>query len=163
MASKLYRSRDDRMLFGVCGGLAKYLGMDSTLVRVIMALLALAGGVGILLYIILAFLMPLEGSGRTEPRDVVVDNVVEIRDTAEDIGKGIKEAFTTGKSSTASEDTARLQARRRNAFGIVLIIIGGLFLLGTFGVLSWLRWAVLWPLALIAIGLFILFGVTRRR
>jgi phage shock protein PspC (stress-responsive transcriptional regulator) len=46
------------MIAGVCGGLAEYLGMDATIVRVIYALLVLFGGVGILLYIILALLMP---------------------------------------------------------------------------------------------------------
>lgn len=57
MEKKLKRSAN-KMLAGVCGGLAEYLGMDATIVRVIYALLVLFGGVGILLYIILALLMP---------------------------------------------------------------------------------------------------------
>lgn len=57
MEKKLKRSAN-KMIAGVCGGLAEYLGMDATIVRVIYALLVLFGGVGILLYIILAFLMP---------------------------------------------------------------------------------------------------------
>ena len=57
MEKKLKRSAN-KMIAGVCGGLAEYLGMDATIVRVIYALLVLFGGVGILLYIILAILMP---------------------------------------------------------------------------------------------------------
>lgn len=57
MAKKLKRSAN-KMIAGVCGGLAEYLGMDVTIVRVIYALLVICGGVGILLYLILALLMP---------------------------------------------------------------------------------------------------------
>ena len=58
MEKKFYLSKSDKKIAGVCGGLAEYLGMDATIVRVIYALLVLFGGVGILLYIILALLMP---------------------------------------------------------------------------------------------------------
>ena len=57
MEKKLKRS-SNKVLAGVCGGLAEYLGMDATIVRVIYALLVLFGGVGNLLYLILALLMP---------------------------------------------------------------------------------------------------------
>ena len=57
MEKKLKRSAN-KMIAGVCGGLAEYLGMDATIVRVIYALLIICGGVGILLYLILALLMP---------------------------------------------------------------------------------------------------------
>jgi phage shock protein C len=58
---KLYRSNTDKMLAGVCGGLGKYFGVDSTLVRLIFALLVFFGvGSGIVLYVILAIVMPLE-------------------------------------------------------------------------------------------------------
>ena len=58
---KLYRSKTNKMIAGVCGGLAQYFGIDATVVRLILALLVFFGmGSGILLYIILAILMPLE-------------------------------------------------------------------------------------------------------
>ena len=53
---KLYKS-NNRMLCGVCAGLAEYLGIDPTIVRVIWAALALTG-TGILLYIVAALIMP---------------------------------------------------------------------------------------------------------
>jgi phage shock protein C len=56
---KLVRSQHDKMIGGVCGGLANYLGIDSTVVRVIFVLALFFGGSGGLLYLILWFVMPL--------------------------------------------------------------------------------------------------------
>ena len=57
---RLYRSRRDRILCGVCGGLGKYLGVDSTVIRLLWVLLSLAYGVGIILYIVACLIVPLE-------------------------------------------------------------------------------------------------------
>jgi phage shock protein C len=59
----LRRSRDDRILTGVCGGLARYFGIDPTVVRLAFVLLAVAGGGGILLYVAALILMPEEQPG----------------------------------------------------------------------------------------------------
>ncbi len=58
MERKLYRSRTDSRIAGVCGGLGEYLDIDPTLVRLIFVLLALTGGHGVLLYIILWLIVP---------------------------------------------------------------------------------------------------------
>ena len=60
LKKKLYRSRKDESIAGVCGGIAEYLGIDSTIVRLLFIAFALAGGPGILVYIILALVVPLE-------------------------------------------------------------------------------------------------------
>ncbi len=60
MAKKLYRSKDERMIWGICGGLAKHFDIDPTIVRVIAVVTLFFGGGGILIYIILRFLIPLE-------------------------------------------------------------------------------------------------------
>jgi len=57
---RLVRSRDDRMLAGVAGGLAEHLNMDTTLIRLIFVVLTLAGGPGLLIYLILWLIMPDE-------------------------------------------------------------------------------------------------------
>ncbi len=58
---KVYRSREDRMIAGVCGGLGKYVGVDPTVIRVIFALLVVFGvGSGLLIYLILMLIIPLE-------------------------------------------------------------------------------------------------------
>jgi phage shock protein C len=55
---KLYLSATDRKIGGVCGGIAEYLGVDSTLVRVVWIILALIGGSGVLAYLIAWLLIP---------------------------------------------------------------------------------------------------------
>jgi phage shock protein PspC (stress-responsive transcriptional regulator) len=58
---KLYRSSTDKMVAGVCGGLGKYLGLDPTLLRLMFALLVVFGvGSGVLVYLILMIVIPLE-------------------------------------------------------------------------------------------------------
>jgi phage shock protein C len=59
---QLFRSRDDRMIAGVCGGLAKWLGWDATAVRALYVLISFfsAAFPGIIVYIILALVMPSE-------------------------------------------------------------------------------------------------------
>ncbi|MEX2307226.1 MAG: PspC domain-containing protein [Pirellulales bacterium] len=59
---QLVRSRNDRMIAGVCGGLAQWLGWSSTAVRILYVLLSVVSAAfpGILVYIILALVMPLE-------------------------------------------------------------------------------------------------------
>ena len=60
VVKKLYRSRDKRMIWGICGGLGQYFDIDPTIVRVVWVLTLFLGGWGILAYIILRFVIPLE-------------------------------------------------------------------------------------------------------
>lgn len=54
----LRRSREDRVIAGVCGGLGRYLGVDPVLLRIAFVVLAISGGAGILLYILAVILIP---------------------------------------------------------------------------------------------------------
>jgi phage shock protein PspC (stress-responsive transcriptional regulator) len=68
----LVRSRKGRMVGGVCAGLAEYFGMDVTLVRVIVAVVAvITGGVGVLAYLAAWAIIPDEGE-----RTSIADNLV---------------------------------------------------------------------------------------
>ena len=62
---KLYRSKSDRKLAGVCGGLAEYLNIDSTIIRVIWAITSLFAFAGIIAYVVCAVIIP------EEPEDYV--------------------------------------------------------------------------------------------
>ncbi len=55
---KLYRSKSDRQVAGVCGGLAEYLNTDPTIVRLLFVVLTLLGGPGLIVYIVLAIVVP---------------------------------------------------------------------------------------------------------
>jgi phage shock protein C len=57
---KLYRSKTDRKVAGVCGGLAQYFNIDPTLIRVLFVVLAILGGSGLLLYLALWIIVPTE-------------------------------------------------------------------------------------------------------
>ena len=60
MHKKLYKSNSDQKLDGVCAGIAKFFGVDPTLIRLIWAIASLAMGGGILLYLICAIILPRE-------------------------------------------------------------------------------------------------------
>ena len=62
---KLYRSRSNRKICGVCGGLSEYIGLDATVIRLIFALLACFTGVGILVYQIAALVIPYKPEAGT--------------------------------------------------------------------------------------------------
>jgi phage shock protein C len=63
MNKRLQRSRTEKMIGGVCGGLAEYFNVDPTIVRILWVLITLLGGAGIILYVILWVIMPLERPG----------------------------------------------------------------------------------------------------
>ena len=60
MEKKLYRSNSDKKIAGVCAGLAKYLNIDVTLIRLIWALVVICGGAGLLAYLVCALVIPEE-------------------------------------------------------------------------------------------------------
>jgi phage shock protein C len=57
---KLYRSKTNRKLAGVCGGLAQYFNIDATMIRVLFILLAVLGGSGLVLYVAMWIIVPKE-------------------------------------------------------------------------------------------------------
>ena len=63
MQKKLYRSVTDKKVAGVCGGIAKYLNIDTTVVRVLWAVLSLFAFVGVVAYFVCALLIPEEPTG----------------------------------------------------------------------------------------------------
>ncbi len=62
---KLYRTHEGRLLFGVCSGLSAYFQVDPTIIRVLFIILALFGGPGIILYILMAIFVPNEPAAPT--------------------------------------------------------------------------------------------------
>ncbi len=64
---RLYRCREDRQLAGVAGGMAEYLEIDPTIVRILWILSVFLGGFTLLLYLIMAFVVPLEPRGYAGP------------------------------------------------------------------------------------------------
>ena len=97
---RLYRSRDARWIAGVCGGLAHYLGLDPTPIRVGFILLSLWNGVGVLVYLVMLLVVPEE-----PPVQVVTDPPLPQEHGQEDP-----------------------QTRRMRILGVILVL-GGLYML----------------------------------
>jgi phage shock protein C len=143
----LYRSRDDAIIGGVCGGIGEHLGVDSLWVRVFFLLLALGNGIGVLLYFLLWISMPLEG----QPRSAT------LRDNVRLCSQEIAE-HTLAMGADLRSLVYRPQTRARLIVGAVLIIWGVFNLLEYLGLagLWWLDFDLLWPVLLILGGLALL-------
>ena len=60
MKKRLYKSKTDEKLCGVCGGIAEYFGLDSTIIRLVWVLFTILGGSGVIAYIVAALVLPEE-------------------------------------------------------------------------------------------------------
>lgn len=90
---RLYRSRHDRMVAGVAGGVAAYLGVDPLFVRLAVVFLSLLNGLGVLLYIAMWLLVPNEDSATVDARDQVRENAQEMRNSAEQLAQRVRNMF----------------------------------------------------------------------
>ncbi|MCO5176009.1 MAG: PspC domain-containing protein [Thermomicrobiales bacterium] len=84
---RLHRSSSNKMLMGVCGGLGEHFDIDPTILRLIFAIGVVLGGTTIVLYIVLAIVMPSDAGMVMEPRDAAkhtVDEAVEDLKSASD-------------------------------------------------------------------------------
>lgn len=160
MEKRLYRSRTDRMIWGVCGGLAKYFDVDPTIIRAIAVLLIFASGFGILAYIIMAIIVPLEGSSVATPREAVKENLEDIKASASELGSEIRSTF--GKKESEGKHVDETGDRRRTLLGVILIIIGIVILIGMLDIFHWFHWGIFWAVIIVVIGLLIIFSARRR-
>ncbi len=145
MADRLYKSKTDRMISGVSGGIAEYLDIDPTFVRAAWIVIAiLTAGMAVLVYIALAIIAPERPAG-------------ESIETGEAFPAGDAESAPAGEDDASTSMRARrFPERRRGLFvGITLIVIGGIFLGINFGIFDWFNWGRFWPVILIALGLWI--------
>jgi phage shock protein C len=144
MKSKLERSRSDRVIAGVCGGLGHYLGIDPIIIRIFFILLVLGQGAGVLIYIICWLAIPDEGRAtHATLGETVHEGANEIAGRARELGGDMRHM--------ASDPNPQV----RVWLGVGLVLVGGLFLLNNLN-LTWLAWfnlSLLWP------GLLILGGV----
>jgi phage shock protein C len=178
---RLYRSRDDRMLFGVAGGIAEWLDLDSAIVRLVWALLVLFGGAGLLLYIVAAIVMPEEpledaaaapispamGQAATNAAgsDTAIPGVASGAGTGVGVAAGMP--ASTYPQSRAERRAARRAARASRGpsnaglvFGVILVLIGGWLLLRE--VFPFIDDRLVGPAVLIGIGLLLVLAAARR-
>lgn len=150
MKAKLVRSRTDRMVSGVCGGLAAYLGVETVWVRLFFVLTTFAHGFGALVYLILWIIMPDAGRQDVTPGQTVQANAEEIANRAREFAQDVGSAVRAGPSRQAGI-----------VVGAALIVLGVVFLLDTLHILTWLNFGQLWPFVLIIGGLALLVSRVR--
>lgn len=98
---RLYKSRKNKMIGGVCGGLAEYFNMDPTIVRVIAAILCLLKGLGILVYLIMCIVMPYNDEDFSEDD---TENLKSANIDPEDEKKSEKKTSDKKKDSRLHSD-----------------------------------------------------------
>lgn len=134
--NRLTRSEEDRVIAGVCGGIANYLDVESVWVRVLFGLLILASGMGLVIYLVLWFIMPLEAT---------VGGTAVLKENLDDL------------SQTVSSSARRIG--QPGTLGVALVALGVFFLLNQLGLVGWLG-GLFWPLLIIGVGIYLF---SRRR
>jgi phage shock protein C len=168
---RLYRSRQDRMLAGVAGGLAELWDADPSLVRVIWALLVVfTGGIALVVYIVMAIVVPDEDEVLRRPAATTGAAGVDASPgTAPAAGPASEAWVAPGTDPRAARREARLARRAARGgsdfpaaalAGGILILLGGFFLLREF--LPSIDFDFVWPLALIGVGAVLVVSAMRR-
>jgi phage shock protein C len=142
MNRRLYRCRENRMIAGVAGGVAEYFSIDPSIVRLLWVASIFFGGLGILLYIAMIFIVPLE------PLTAEAAAAHAARGTAP--GAGLEHLHRQGSGWLMT------------TFGVILLIIGAIALLDV-AIPGWATWRQLWPLALLGAGGFLVVTAMRRQ
>lgn len=123
--NKLERSEQDRMVAGVCGGIATYLDIEAIWVRLLFILLAFASGMGLVIYLVLWLIMPqMDGAGA---------GTAVLKENLDDMGHSAK------------------RLSQPSAIGVILILLGLFFLANQLG---WLG-GLFWPLLIIGVGIYL--------
>lgn len=123
----VYRSKDDKIVAGVCGGLAQHFNIDPIWLRLAAVLLVLADGVGIILYIIAWILIPENPNQKSKKKTVAEETVSKI-------------------SKNKGDGSVML--------GMVIVLVGATLLLKN--LFSWINFKIIWPLGLVALGVYLM-------
>ena len=175
MNERLYRSPTDRAIAGVAGGLATWLNIDPSLVRIAWVLLAIfSGGIFVLVYFVMMIVVPLPPPGwMPRPRDAGT--------WAPPSGADPVEGWGAGGGSGAAQDpgaasgwttpppawpapppgwsTQRAAERGSLVASGVLVLLGVWFLIDDY---VHIDWSLLWPVVVIVIGVLLIAGAVRR-
>jgi phage shock protein PspC (stress-responsive transcriptional regulator) len=162
MRDRLYRSRDERVIFGVAGGVADWLDVDPSLVRIAFVLAFVLGGLGLLLYIVMALVVPEEpimsasapldagGAGGSGASGAPQDSPASLSRSEH------REARRAARQARRAERSGRGPV----IFGAILVLIGAWLLLRQY--LPFLRDDFLGPAILVLIGVALIAGALGR-
>jgi phage shock protein C len=165
VADRLYRSRDERMIGGVAGGMAQNLGLDPTIVRIGWVLLALVAPITPLVYFVLMFVIPEEPETWTPPAGAHADAA------ASSVAPPPTATAATAPGDRDPRRDARQAARAarrgpgdRSAaliLGVLLVVVGGWFLIRPY--IPRFDIGVYWPYVVIGLGVVLIVAAATRR
>ena len=139
---RLLRSKTNRVIAGVCGGLGEYLNIDPTLLRIGLALLVFAGGFGAAAYLVLWLIMPDADQANQTVEQRTAQAAQEMKTAAEKAGQALRsDERNNGKIIV----------------GIILVAVGILAFGHTLWPWSFFRWDYFWPILIIIFGASIIF------
>ena len=147
MTKKLYRSTTQKVIGGVCGGIAEYFNIDPVIVRILFVVSLFGWGASFLVYILALIIIP--------KREI---NYYTTNSTSE--GAEFSSSFESNDNYTEDQDYYAqneqiIPNKSRKFFGLALIIIGSIFLFDDF--FEFLEFEMVFPIVLILAGAYILF------
>lgn len=138
VAKKIYRSRENRIIGGVCGGIADYLDVDPTWVRLALLVLFFTRGVGVMIYLLAWIIIPEKSGFNSQNKDGFTD-----------FAEGDNDDYVN-----VSTDGTQHKENNKRLLGILLVFIGLFFLLDNW--LPYINWERFWPVIIIAAGIVLL-------
>jgi phage shock protein C len=131
---RLYRSKENKVIGGVCGGIGEYFDIDPVWVRLVFVLLIFADGIGILAYLIAWIMIPKNPEQK------------EMKKTKAEV---VAEKVTTKVEKVAG----RRYSESTFILGVIIVLIGVAFLMHS--MFSWFSFHYVWPAAIILLGLYL--------
>jgi phage shock protein C len=162
MEKKLYRDDQHKMIGGVCAGLAEYFDMDVTVVRLLFAFTVIIMGVGLLPYIIMWIVLPKKGydfvnyNNPNKGYNFVNYNEPKVDYTV----PPIPPEMPTGSFGNV---TTRRKSNGGLIVGVVLILLGALFLLNEYDLIPDWDFDRLWPLAIVGVGIALIIAGQQKK
>jgi phage shock protein C len=149
MEKRLYRDELNKKIAGVCAGLAEYLNIDVTIVRVVFALALILKGVGVLPYIVLWVVLPKKPYHLGNPS---VDYTVPPQ----------TDGYNPFSAGVPPTPPFAMERKKTSSFGLIagmaLVLFGSFFLLEEFNLVPFLDFEKLWPVIFIIVGAVIIFS-----
>ncbi len=140
---RLYRSKEDKIIAGVCGGIAEYFNIDPVWIRLTAVLLLFADGIGLILYILAWILVP-SNPAQKEGKKTKAEKIVE---------------RAAHKKDKASSEEHANKRKPHLLFGLIFIFLG--ITLTMKNLFSWFDFRYIWSLAILAFGIYLLVGRSR--
>ena len=170
MARRLRRNTNQAILGGVAAGLGDYIDVDPVMIRLLFVILCLAGGSGLIIYVVCWLIMPRDdevdagaaeatSSSQEPPADRFAEEVREAGERVAESVRGASEKVVDNLRRSRQNDVGK----GRLVGGLILMTLGFLFLVNQLFSLHWLRFQYLWPLAIVVVGVMLFVQGMRSR